>query len=147
MTEGRSEREEFWSNMKTYRDRSRQRLLALETEMTRVNDLYENCRNLWIAGNFTILSQELDKESFASFDKLSERLIQLKSEIETAHREIGKIDLDLKNGVPCPRCEGLGETVVEKKYERSEGQIIPTFKMQKCSLCEGSGRLEPIDSH
>ncbi|MGD0979241.1 MAG: hypothetical protein ABR962_08895 [Candidatus Bathyarchaeia archaeon] len=145
MTEGLSEREEFWMNLRGHRDESQQRLNALETEFAHVNDLYEECRNLWITGNFIKLSQVLDKEGFAGFDELSERLPQLNSEIETLHREIEKIDTDLKNGVACPRCESLGEIVVEKSYERSDGQIIPTMKTQKCSLCRGSGRLRPMN--
>jgi hypothetical protein len=94
-------------------------------------------------GDFKCLSEALDKEGFRFFRELPEKLLGLRNEADGVLKRLDGINKDLKEGIVCPRCGGIGSIVLEKHYERSERQIIPIVRTQECSLCKGLGKLRP----
>lgn len=113
----------------------------IDAEERRLSALYEECRNLWMQGDFKRLSEALGKEGFRFLRELSEKLVRLNGEAKNVRTHLEEINRDLKEGIVCPRCSGMGDIVIEKCYERSEGQIVPIVKKQKCPLCKGLGKL------
>ena len=113
----------------------------IDAEERRLGALYEECRNLWMQGDFKRLSEALGKEGFGFLRELSEKLVRLNGEAKNVRTHLEGINRDLKEGIVCPRCRGIGDTMIDRHYERSEGQVIPTAKTQKCPLCKGLGKL------
>jgi hypothetical protein len=113
----------------------------IDAEVRRLGALYEECRDLWMQGDFKRLSEALGKEGFRFLRELSEKLVRLDGEAKNVRTRLEGINRDLKEGIVCPRCSGMGNIVIEKRFERSEGQITPIVKTQKCPLCKGLGKL------
>ena len=143
MTVKPSEPDVFWKSLREDREKLREKLESLRAEAKQFGDLYENCRNLWIRGDFKGVSENLDKEGFRFFHELQERVSELRNGVERVLKDMDMVNKDLREGVDCPRCGGVGSIVTEKHYERSEEQIVPIIKTEKCPLCNGSGKLQP----
>lgn len=110
-------------------------------KMRGLSNLYEECRGLWIRGDFKRLSETLEKKGFRFFLELSEKLVELRSEADILRDRLEKIEEAFKRGILCPKCDGARIIMTEKGYERSEGMVVPISKTQECPLCRGSGKL------
>ncbi len=130
----RLEYEERRKDLQTLLDSSKSRECQLIA-------LYEESRKLWIAGNFKALSELLDAEGFHYFRELKEALQRQGEKVVDLSEKLGGISRNLEKGIVCPKCDGVGTVVLEKRYERSGGQIIPIAKMQDCEFCRGSGKI------
>lgn len=113
----------------------------IDVELRRLSALYEECRELWMQGDFKNLSEALGKEGFRFLRELSKKLVSLNGEAKKVRTRLEEINRDLKVGIVCPKCFGMGNIVIEKRYERSEGQITPIVKTQECPLCKGLRKL------
>lgn len=131
----------IWEGVKENLRDLQERRDFIDAEVRRLSVLYEECRDLWMQGDFKRLSEAFGKEGFRFFRELSEKLVGLNGEAKNVRTRLEEINRDLKEGIVCPRCSSMGTTVIEKHYERSEGQIIPVVKTRECPLCKGSGKL------
>ena len=140
------ESDEFWNGVKRDQRNLKRTLKSLRAELSRLGKLYENCRSLWVKGDFKSLSEILEREGIRSFHEMPNMISELDEKIEGVLRDLKMIDEDLKKGVACPECGGLG-SMMERQYVRSEGNIIPIVKTKECPFCKGSGRLLPYNAH
>ena len=65
--------------------------------------------------------------------KKNERLVHLRLK----HRDMREM---LRKLAICPACEGQG-VVARRQYVRSEGVISPQIKMEDCTFCAGTGKI------
>jgi len=59
------------------------------------------------------------------------------ADLRLKHKDIRDM---LKKLVICPACEG-GGLVSRRQYIRSEGVVSPHFKMETCTFCGGTGKI------
>lgn len=114
---------------------------AASLRLQHLQNLYEQCRSLWIAGKFLELSQNLGRDGFRHFRDMKNELDKATSNYERVHSHLEKARRDLAEGIVCPKCDGVRTLVVNRHYERSGGQVIPAGRVQDCDLCQGSGKL------
>jgi len=141
ITEESPELNRIWEGYKKDLRNLEKRRDFINAQVRRLSALYEECRDLWMQGDFKRLSEALGKEGFRFLRELSEKVVRLNWEAKDVRTRLEGINRDLKEGIVCPRCSGMGDIVIEKRYERSEGQIVPIAKTQKCPLCKGLGKL------
>ena len=58
-------------------------------------------------------------------------------DLRARHRDMSGMLRELEI---CPSCQGQG-VIARRQYIRSEGTISPQIKMENCTLCSGTGKL------
>lgn len=122
----------------------------LSSEVERLYAVYSECHDLLFEKEFQSLSLRLEAEGFQfvvgmSFEQLSdlfaEPLVKLTMESRRVDAHLDRMNEEIKTGLTCHKCLGIGTVEVGRAYVRDGRHVTPVLKTENCTLCEGSGRL------